>query len=125
MPRKPRTPCSVPGCPELTPGGRCADHRRQDNALRKARGNNAYTTTRWDRIRKRYLYANPWCLLCGRQATVADHHPLSRKTLVERGLDPDVPSSLRPLCSLCHNKETAKRQPGGWAADRQKPQAPR
>lgn len=23
MPRKPRPPCSVPGCPELTPGGSC------------------------------------------------------------------------------------------------------
>jgi 5-methylcytosine-specific restriction protein A len=120
VPRKPRNPCSVPGCPELTSGGRCADHKRQDKARRDADGSAVYGTTRWQRIRKAYLYAHPWCVLCMAQATVADHYPLSRRELVDRGVDPDTPTHLRPLCVACHNKETARHQPGGWAAEKRK-----
>lgn len=115
MPSKPRTPCPVPGCPELTRGGRCEAHARQSEALRGSASARGYDT-RWKRIRKAYLYKNPWCLLCAAQATVADHYPLSRKALRAQGVDPDTPSRLRPLCALCHNKETAQHQPGGWAA---------
>lgn len=121
MPRKPRTPCSVPGCPELTSGGRCEAHRREDTAIRKAAGNAAYSTSRWQRVRKAFLYKHPWCNLCGVQATVADHYPLSRRQLLARGVDPDTPIHLRPLCAPCHNKETAQHQPGGWHAARQVP----
>ncbi|GHF37143.1 hypothetical protein GCM10010359_44730 [Streptomyces morookaense] len=121
MPRKPRPPCSVPGCPELTTGGRCAKHQREAEQQRGTSAANGYGT-RWQRTRKAYLYRNRWCLLCGRTATVADHFPLSRRELVTQGVaDPDAFSRLRPLCTRCHNRETAKRQPGGWAAANAKP----
>ncbi|WP_439679604.1 hypothetical protein [Embleya sp. MST-111070] len=32
--------------------------------------------------------------------------------------DPDAWARLRPLCVRCHNRETARLQPGGWAAER-------
>lgn len=68
VPRRPRPPCSVPGCPELTPrGGRCEAHRREAEQQRGTSNERGYTT-RWQRIRKAYLYRNPWCLLCGRTA---------------------------------------------------------
>lgn len=121
MPRKPRPPCSVPGCPELTTGGRCEAHRREAEQQRGTSNERGYTT-RWQRTRKAYLYRNPWCLLCGRMATVADHFPLSRRELVAQGFaEPDAFNRLRPLCTQCHNRETAKRQPGGWAAANAKP----
>lgn len=121
MPRKPRPPCSVPGCPELTTGGRCEAHRREAEQQRGTSAERGYTT-RWQRIRKAYLYRNPWCLLCGRTATVADHFPFSRRQLVAEGVaDPDACNRLRRLCTRCHNRETAKRQPGGWAAANVKP----
>ncbi|MEU6709988.1 hypothetical protein ABZ897_00800 [Nonomuraea sp. NPDC046802] len=49
-------------------------------------------------------------------STVADHHPLSRRELVARGLDPDDPQYGRGLCTSCHGKETAANpeQAGGW-----------
>lgn len=76
--------------------------------------------TAWQRARRAFLYAHPWCVLCGRAANVADHHPVSRRDLVARGeAKPDAPRHLRPLCTLCHNKETARLQPGGFAAERQ------
>jgi 5-methylcytosine-specific restriction protein A len=118
MPSKPRTPCSVPGCPELTTGGRCAEHKREANKDRASRGGAVYTT-RWQRVRKAYIYKHPWCVLCAKAATVADHFPLSRRELEAKGdPNPDSPKHLRPLCTSCHNKETAKHQPGGWAHER-------
>ena len=118
MPRKPRTPCPIPGCPELTTGGRCAAHEKQAARQRETTAERGYAA-RWQRIRRRYLYAHPWCVLCARAATVADHFPLSRRELITRGVsDPDASEHLRPLCTNCHNRETAKRQPGGWAAEK-------
>jgi 5-methylcytosine-specific restriction protein A len=123
MPRKPRTPCTLPGFPALTTGGRCPTHEREANRQRASRGGSAYGP-RWPRTRERYLYAHPWCLLCGRRATVADHFPLSRRELVAQGaVNADAFERLRPLCTSCHNKETAKHQPGGWAAEKA-PKAP-
>jgi 5-methylcytosine-specific restriction enzyme A len=61
-------------------------------------------------------------VLCSKTATVADHFPESRRALVAKGVnDPDAFSRLRPLCTSCRNKETAKHQPGGWAAERVRP----
>ncbi|MFD6127658.1 HNH endonuclease, partial [Streptomyces hydrogenans] len=58
-------------------------------------------------------------MLCTKPATVADHFPESRRSLVARGVsDPDAWSRLRPLCTSCHSRETAKHQPGGFAAER-------
>lgn len=118
MPRKPRPPCSIPGCPELTArGGRCVKHEREATAQRVTPGTSAYGP-RWPYIRRAYLYRNPWCVLCGKPATVADHFPESRRSLVARGVaDPDVASRLRPLCVSCHSRETARHQPGGFAAE--------
>ncbi|MYW05765.1 HNH endonuclease [Streptomyces sp. SID3343] len=117
MPRRPRPPCPIPGCPELTSGGQCAKHKREANKSRVSNGKSY--DVRWQRTRRAYLYANPWCVLCAQPAVVADHHPITRRQLIDQGVsDPDAPERLRPLCVRCHNGETAKRQPGGWAAER-------
>lgn len=117
MPRKPRTPCTIPGCPELTRGGRCVAHEREATKQRVTPGASAYGRS-WPRIRHSYLYQNPWCVLCGRSASVADHFPLSRKKLLSQGAsNPDAFGNLRPLCTSCHNRETARKQPGGFAAE--------
>ncbi|WP_424642884.1 TIGR03668 family PPOX class F420-dependent oxidoreductase [Embleya sp. AB8] len=53
-------------------------------------------------------------------AVVADHHPFSRRQLLNHGVtDPDAPDRMRPLCARCHNRETARLQPrrvGGRAS---------
>lgn len=80
-----------------------------------------YTTRWWRERRLIYLSDHPLCLLCAAPATVPDHYPLSRRALVAAGVaDPDADERLRPLCKSCHDKSTARRQPGGWNRDIQR-----
>ena len=73
------------------------------------------------RFRRLVLTRDPLCVLClaeGRTAvaTEADHWPIDRRELQARGLAVNDPDNGRGLCKSCHSKETAKYQPGGWAA---------
>ncbi len=105
MPNRPPTTCNAPGCPTPTHNSRCAAHSRPNADQR------GYTA-QWKRGRLAFLVANPACVICRRAATVADHHPVSRRQLVDRGdPDPDAPRHLRPLCQTCHGRETARHQP--------------
>jgi 5-methylcytosine-specific restriction protein A len=127
MPARPPTPCTTPGCANrAAEGGRCpaCRSRRRDTGaqLRGTAAQRGYDA-RWRGRRTPYLAEHPACALCGRAATVADHWPLSRRQLVDRGdPDPDAPGHLRPLCRPCHAAETARHQPGGWARERRRPQ---
>lgn len=67
------------------------------------------------RFRTVVLDREPICQLCGLAAsTVADHWPVSRRDLVDRGADPNDPKRGRGLCARCHGIETSRHQPGGW-----------
>lgn len=66
-------------------------------------------------FREGVLARDPICKVCRRApSTVADHFPLSRRELVAAGLDADDPERGRGLCKPCHDRETARLQPGGW-----------
>lgn len=127
MPRAMRI-CTVPGCPEIVASGRCAAHR---SAANKARGSYEHrgggNAAAWRRARARCLTRDPLCTCrdtghghrdpCGAIATVADHHPVTKRDLVAQGVrDPDAIHRLRGLCHLCHAKHTARTSPGGWNA---------
>ena len=110
------SPCSSPGCHNLTDGGPCASCRTQRDQRRGSSWSRGYGRAHQRRFRPGVLAKNNGlCVLCQiAAATVADHWPLSRRELVEAGLDPDDPQHGRPLCHVCHSKETAQHQPGGW-----------
>jgi len=56
-------------------------------------------------------------VLCNdKPAAHADHYPMSKRELQAKGLDEHHPMYGRGLCHGCHSSETAKHQPGGWAA---------
>lgn len=107
--------CSVSGCPEIYPsseGSRCHAHRRQAD---RARGNRGYGTKGHQGFRAAVIRRDPICVLCHvRPSTVADHHPHSRRELIDSRLDPNDPRRGRGLCKPCHDAETARNQPGGW-----------
>lgn len=101
--------CSRPGCPNLVDAGRCADHERTDDARRgssRARGYNS----RWERTRAKHLTNSPLCTECGVIGSVVDHID-GLGPLGPRGHDHD---NLRTLCKPCHDRRTARDQPGGW-----------
>jgi 5-methylcytosine-specific restriction protein A len=114
MPRAARV-CSVPGCPVLCAGGRCAGHRREADRARGTFRERGYRGGH-DRFRAAILAREPRCRLCLNPATVADHWPHSRRELVAMGADPDDPRAGRALCAPCHGRETQATpdQRGGW-----------
>jgi len=110
--------CSVSGCPTIYPdgeGSRCAAHRKEADRARGTAAQRGYATPGHKAFRRAVLLRDPICVLCGTAfSTVADHHPLSRKELLDRGLNPNDPQYGRGLCADDHNRETARNQPGGW-----------
>lgn len=122
MPRAMKV-CPVPGCPNLTASGRCEDHKKAADKARGTSTERGYKTRgHLRRFRPGVLERDPLCVLCleegkpPRLSTVADHFPLSRRELIELGLDPDDPQHGRGLCKRHHDRETARHQPGGWNA---------
>ena len=115
MPTPPLRPCTAPGCPQRVPGGRCTRHARLAGQQRDT-WTHLYGRD-WPHRRLQYLTANPTCVLCGRLAAVADHHPVGIRRLRTQGAtDPHADHHLRALCHSCHSRETGRREPGGWNA---------
>ncbi|MFP3987099.1 holin [Streptomyces sp. E11-3] len=92
--------------------------RRRKAAGERAHGSSTqqgYGTEHRELFPKPVLARDPVCVVCGEvPSTEADHWPRSRKQLIAEGLDPNDPRHSRGLCSTCHKRETARRQPGGW-----------
>jgi len=63
-----------------------------------------YASTRWLRLRRQVLAAQPLCVDClsaGRYVPAVDvHHKADRKQRPDLSLDP---SNLEGLCKSCHN----------------------
>ncbi|MFL6138814.1 MAG: holin [Frankiaceae bacterium] len=119
--------CAVPGCPTIVTDGhsRCPSCRGEADRARGTARERGYDREHETRFRPGVLARNPYCVcqagdhghrpaLCGKPSKHADHHPLSRRQLVDAGLDPNDPQHGRGLCGSCHSKETARHQPGGW-----------
>ena len=109
MPRKPKTPCQHPGCPELVEAGEkyCPTHLPL-HAGEGAERNKAYNS-QWRKARRLFLSAHPWCEECLKEgrytpATDVDH------IIAHRGdgaLFWDQ-SNWRALCHSCHSKKTRR-----------------
>jgi len=115
--KRPRRPCSHPGCPELTDDRLCSTHakqqqRRQDQE-RSTAAERGYDY-RWQKYRKAYLAAHPLCVECLNHdrvtaATVVDHikpHRGDQKLFWD-------PKNHQSLCKPCHDSKTA-RTDGRW-----------
>jgi 5-methylcytosine-specific restriction protein A len=111
--------CSVSGCPALYDGkhSRCPKHRADADRARGTSAERGYTSRGHKAFRAAVLARDPICVICNTAlATVADHYPISRRDLVEFGMNPNDPDRGRGTCFVCHSRETAKHQPGGWHA---------
>lgn len=114
-------------CPQLVHTGRCDPCRGAAEAKRGTAAQRGYSG-RAHRLgfRAGVLARDPLCTCtdethghgprCYTPSTVADHHPHSRRELIELKLNPNDPAHGRGLCKACHDKHTAIAQPGGWNA---------
>lgn len=103
MPRRPKTACQHPGCPELVEYGQkyCDKHRSLHPEPVRSASARGYGS-KWQRESKMFLRARPLCAMCGRRATVVDHivpHRGDQKLFWSR-------SNWQPLCKPCHDKKT-------------------
>jgi 5-methylcytosine-specific restriction protein A len=110
--------CNVAGCPTLYEGkgGRCPTCTTQADRARGTARDRGYNTRGHQAFRNHVLTRDPICVIpgCINFSTVADHYPLSRRELQERGLNPNDPAHGRGLCKPHHDSETSQHQPGGW-----------
>lgn len=107
MPRKPKRPCSTPGCPNLTDGQYCDDHRveerrRYDKYQRSKDVNKKYGRS-WKRIRDRYAREHPLCQMCKADGRLTPTDEVHHILPVSQGGTHDR-SNLMSLCKSCHNK---------------------
>lgn len=103
MPRKPRKPCSYPGCPGLTETRYCEKHRDLEPPKHHegSESNPFYATSAWKRKRREFLEEHPSCAMCGRPAVIVDHIIPIRQGGGE--LDD---GNLQALCQSCHSAKS-------------------
>jgi 5-methylcytosine-specific restriction protein A len=119
-------PCRHPGCGTLIRGSRgfCEEHqaqaRKRQDELRPSAARRGYGKD-WRRRRAEYLEEHPFCVRplaggrsCQAETTVVDHIV----PLAEGGADDE--GNWQALCKTCHDswkqrhdRERAKRRPGG------------
>lgn len=127
MVRKPKRPCSHPGCRALTSKGRCPEHtnhmthhdRQRQREYDKQRGTTAERGYghRWQKARKGFLLLNPLCVHCRDRgirtsANVVDH-------IIPHKGDSDLfwsKENWQSLCFSCHSTKTVK-EDGGFGND--------
>jgi 5-methylcytosine-specific restriction protein A len=111
MPRRAPSACPVPGCPELTQGGRCHRHRQErTRAQDQVRGSahDRLYGSRWRRYSQHYLRLHPLCGTCQANerttpSEVTDHVEPHRGDPA-RFWDP---TNHQALCKRCHDRKTA------------------
>ena len=94
---------------------RCPDCARRGDKARGTPTQRGYGVEHRKRFREGVLAKHPICQVCKRTpSTVADHYPLSKRELIDAGMDSNDPQHGRGLCHTCHSVETAQHQPGGF-----------
>ena len=111
MPKKPKRPCSYPGCPKLTDGRFCDEHAKEeakryerydrDPAVRRRYGR------AWKRIRDRFISAHPLCEECKKQGKLTPAQEVHHILPISRG-GTHAENNLMALCKSCHSEITAR-----------------
>jgi len=105
-----KVPCKYPGCPEAIRAGErfCGEHKtlhhRQESKRRGKSKDRGYGG-RWQRIRKRVLADEPFCIRCKEDGKVTEadtvHHIDGDVWNVKR-------DNLESLCKQCHDRHTMR-----------------
>jgi len=111
MPRKPKRPCSYPGCPELTDDRYCEQHQilvnKQYNKHQRDPESNKRYGRSWKRIRDRYIKTHPLCEECQRQGRLTPAEEVHHIIPLANG-GSNNKENLMSLCKSCHSRITAQ-----------------
>ena len=108
MPRKPKSPCRYPGCPNLCDKGVYCSKNMQFSSDRMRGGAAARGyDSRWRKARAAFLQRNPLCNECMKHgrltpSTVVDHvipHRGDQKLFWDE-------ANWQALCKSCHDRKT-------------------
>lgn len=112
MPKKPKRPCSYPGCPKLTDGRFCEEHAKaeakryekydRDPAVRRRYGR------AWKRIRDSYVQQYPLCEVCQKDGRLVATEEVHHKVPLSEG-GTHARDNLIALCKSCHARIHAER----------------
>jgi 5-methylcytosine-specific restriction protein A len=106
MPRRALSPCTAPGCPNLTRTRRCGDHATSGDNRRDSAARRGYDNTHWRPKRDAQLRREPLCGHCRDNtgqltpATQVDH------IIPKAQGGTDHPENLQSLCAPCHSRKT-------------------
>ena len=106
MPSRPLAPCSVASCPNRAARrGLCEEHARSIPRPSDERGGSSARGygRDWQRLRGRFLKANPRCVVCGSDVDVEIDHIIP----LERGGESEW-SNLQTLCRTHHAMKTRR-----------------
>ena len=112
MPRKPKRPCSYPGCPNLCEGRFCEEHakeeaRRYERYDRDKDAKKKYGRA-WKRIRDSYAAEHPLCELCLQKNIYVKTEEVHHKLPLREG-GTHARNNLIALCHECHARIHAER----------------
>lgn len=108
MPQAPGTPCTVPGCPEIGPAGKCPKHKLELDKQRPNAHDRGYDREWREEVRAPYLAAFPYCQAPNCEALAIDVH--HRDGQGPQG-DNTWPN-LEGLCHSHHSRHTASENIG-------------
>ena len=107
MPRKPKRPCSHPGCPNLTDGRFCEEHAKLVNQNYEKYERDPQSKRRygraWKRIRDKYVSLHPFCELCYEKGVLVETEEVHHKKKLSDGGTHDK-ENLIALCKSCHSR---------------------
>jgi len=111
MPRKPKHPCSYPGCPNLTDERYCTEHKKKTDASynryqRDEDSQSFYNSYTWKEVRRRQLDAVPYCEECLRSGRLTKATMVDHRVPIKDGGERYAHSNLQSLCWSCHSRKS-------------------
>ncbi len=111
MPRKPKRPCSHPGCSEVSEARYCEKHKslmnKNYNKYQRHPDSNKRYGRSWKRIRDRYIKSHPLCEECKKQGLLTPAEEVHHILPLSKGGGNET-SNLMSLCKSCHSHITAE-----------------
>ena len=109
MPKRPKRPCSHPGCSRLTDGQYCDEHRKiaqyYYNRFERDPDTNKRYGRAWRLIRMQYIQSHPLCEQCGQEGRLTPAEEVHHILPLANGGTHDA-GNLMALCKSCHSRIT-------------------